>query len=136
MKSAFQSMATASCTGKRFGHNFVGDVCLNGCGMRQSELSHPAARPAPAQPDIFAGIADRVMTTGMHSPEHALAKDVSEWAGEGKSFSKFLGTIKRIGIDRAFMIFSQLRDRAHRERINNRGAMFMAYAKTKNTKTK
>lgn len=46
---------------------------------------------------------------GIHSEIHALAKDISEYCGEPKKFALYLGVIKRIGKDRAYRIFSELK---------------------------
>jgi len=46
---------------------------------------------------------------GMHSEIHALAKDISEYCKEPKKFALYLGVIKRIGKDRTYRIFSEMK---------------------------
>jgi len=46
---------------------------------------------------------------GIHSEIHALAKDISEYCGEPEKFALYLGIIKRIGKDRAYRIFSEIK---------------------------
>lgn len=46
---------------------------------------------------------------GIHSEIHALAKDISEYCGEPKKFALYLGVIKRIGKNKAYQIFSELK---------------------------
>jgi hypothetical protein len=46
---------------------------------------------------------------GIHSEIHALAKDISEYCREPKKFALYLGIIKRIGKNRAYQIFSEIK---------------------------
>ena len=46
---------------------------------------------------------------GIHGPIHALAKEISEYAGEPKKFPMYLGIIKNIGLRRAYQIFSKIK---------------------------
>jgi len=46
---------------------------------------------------------------GIHSQIHALAKEISEYAGEPKKFAMYLGIIKNIGLRRAYQIFSKIK---------------------------
>ena len=46
---------------------------------------------------------------GIHSEIHALAKDISEYCKEPKKFALYLGIIKRIGKNRAYQIFSEIK---------------------------
>ncbi len=46
---------------------------------------------------------------GIHSEKHALAKEISEYAGEPKKFAMYLGIIKNIGLRKAYRIFSKIK---------------------------
>lgn len=46
---------------------------------------------------------------GIHGPMHALAKEISEYAGEPKKFAMYLGIIKNIGLRKAYRIFSKIK---------------------------
>jgi len=46
---------------------------------------------------------------GIHSEIHALAKEISEYCKEPKKFALYLGIIKRIGKNRAYQIFSEIK---------------------------
>ncbi len=46
----------------------------------------------------------------IHSDMHALADEISGAFGERKLFARYLGTIKRIGLARARIIFSEVKE--------------------------
>jgi len=63
---------------------------------------------------------------GIHSEIHALAKDISEYCGEPKKFALYLGIIKRIGKDRAYKIFSEIKQL---KKIKSPAKLFMFLSK-------
>jgi hypothetical protein len=118
----------APCKGKKFGHNFayISGPCLN-CGISQRELSEKLkpkkikeALKKPPDP-----------ARGIHSVIHALAKDISEYCKEPKKFALYLGIIKRIGHDRAYQIFGELKQSKN---IKSRAKIFMYLSKDKEKK--
>jgi hypothetical protein len=118
----------APCKGKKFGHNFAyaGGPCLN-CGINQRELSAglkpkkiKEALKKPSDP-----------AKGIHSEIHALTKDISEYCKEPKKFGLYLGIIKRIGHDKAFQIFSEIKQS---KSIKSRAKLFMYLSKDKEKK--
>lgn len=60
----------------------------------------------------------------MHTEAHALAKDVSEYCNEPKQFAMFLGAITRIGLGRAYQLFSMMKDPT--TNVTQPGRWFMA----------
>lgn len=70
---------------------------------------------------------------GMHSEIHALAKDISEYCGEPKKFALYLGIIKRIGKNRAYQIFSEMKQSKN---IKSPAKLFMFLSKTKKSNVK
>lgn len=52
--------------------------------------------------------ADRPGRKWAHSPAHALADEISRAFGEPKKFAMYLGTIKRVGPERARQIFREI----------------------------
>ncbi len=46
---------------------------------------------------------------GIHSKIHLAAKEISEFCGEPKKFGMYLGIVKRIGPDAAYMILSEMK---------------------------
>lgn len=65
---------------------------------------------------------------GIHSEIHALAKDISEYCKEPKKFALYLGVIKRIGKNRAYQIFSEMKQSKD---IESRAKLFMYLSRTK-----
>ena len=75
----------------------------------------------------------------IHSEEHLLAAEISDFCGERKRFNLYLGTILRIGKQKAYQIFSEMKQREREylykpvnERppvIKNRGRYFIWKAK-------
>ena len=59
---------------------------------------------------------------GIHSEIHALAKDISEYCGEPKKFALYLGVIKRIGKNKAYQIFSELKQSKD---VDSKAKLFM-----------
>ncbi|MEK7536946.1 MAG: peptide deformylase [Patescibacteria group bacterium] len=57
----------------------------------------------------FAKIKKKKPERGIHGPIHALAKEISEYAGESKKFAMYLGIIKNIGLRPAYRIFSKIK---------------------------
>jgi hypothetical protein len=47
----------------------------------------------------------------IHSEEHLIAADISKYCGEPKRFNLYLGTILRIGKQKAYQIFSEMKQR-------------------------
>lgn len=70
---------------------------------------------------------------GMHSEIHALAKDISEYCGEPKKFALYLGIIKRIGKNRAYQIFSEIKQSKN---IKSSAKLFMFLSKSKKSNAK
>ena len=67
---------------------------------------------------------------GIHSDIHALAKDISEYCKEPKKFALYLGVIKRIGINRAYQILSEMKQLKD---VDSRAKLFMYLSKNKKT---
>ena len=111
----------ALCKGKKFGHNFPvpGGQCLN-CKISQKDLSKKPKRIKIKKPIDPA--------RGMHSDIHALAKDISEYCKEPKKFALYLGVIKRIGKNRAYQIFSEIKQS---KKIKTPGKLFVYLSKGK-----
>lgn len=65
---------------------------------------------------------------GIHSEIHALAKDISEYCKEPKKFALYLGVIKRIGKDRTYQIFSEIKQSKN---IKSPAKMFMFLSRDK-----
>jgi len=65
---------------------------------------------------------------GIHSEIHALAKDISEYCREPKKFALYLGIIKRIGKNRAYQIFSEIKQA---KEIKSPAKLFMYLSKDK-----
>lgn len=70
-------------------------------------------------------------TKGIHSDIHALAKDISEYCKEPKKFALYLGIIKRIGKNRAYQIFSEIKQSKN---IRSSAKMFLYLSKNKKDK--
>lgn len=70
---------------------------------------------------------------GIHSEIHALAKDISEYCGEPKKFALYLGIIKRIGKNKAYQIFSEIKQSKD---IKSPAKMFLYLSKDKKPKEK
>jgi hypothetical protein len=118
----------ASCKGKKFGHNFafVGGPCLN-CGINQSKLSKEF-KPKKINETIKK---PSDPAKGIHSAIHALAKDISEYCEEPKKFALYLGIIKRIGREKAYQIFSEIKQL---KTIDSRAKIFMYLSRNKENK--
>jgi len=118
----------APCKGKKFGHNFafVGGPCLN-CGISQNELSKEF-KPKKIK-EVIKKPSDPAK--GIHSATHALAKDISEHCKEPKKFGLYLGIIKRIGHDKAYQIFSEIKQS---KTIKSRAKIFMYLSRSKENK--
>lgn len=65
---------------------------------------------------------------GIHSEIHAIAKDISEYCKEPKKFALYLGVIKRIGKNRAYQIFSEMKQLKD---VDSRAKLFMYLSKNK-----
>lgn len=68
---------------------------------------------------------------GLHSEIHVLAKDISEYCQEPKKFALYLGVIKRIGFDKAYQIFSGIKQSRN---VKTPGKLFLFLSSTKNNK--
>ena len=64
---------------------------------------------------------------GIHSKNHALAKEVSEYCKEPQRFAAYLGIIKNIGHSKAYRIFSELKQNRD---VTNRGKWFFYKSKS------
>ena len=69
---------------------------------------------------------------GIYGPMHALAKEVSEYAGETKKFAMYLGIIKNIGLRKAYRIFSKIKQSKN---VKTPGRLFV-YESAHRKKTK
>jgi hypothetical protein len=77
----------------------------------------------------------------IHSEIHYIADEISKFCGEPEQFARYLGVIKRIGKQRAYEIWSEMKNAdqgylylpADRrpEPIKSRGKLFMWKAKRK-----
>lgn len=65
---------------------------------------------------------------GIYGPMHALAKEVSEYAGEPKKFAMYLGIIKNIGLRKAYRIFSKIKQSKN---VKTPGKLFVYESRTK-----
>ncbi len=65
---------------------------------------------------------------GIHSPIHALAKEISEYCGEPEEFAMYLGVVKNIGLTKAYRIFSEIK---HSPKVTTRGKLFLFKSKYK-----
>lgn len=63
----------------------------------------------------------------LHSGIHATAREVSVFCGEPKRFGQYLGIVKRIGMQRAYQIMSEIKQS---DGVKNRASLFMYKAKT------
>lgn len=64
----------------------------------------------------------------IHSPEHALAAEISAFFGERKKFAVYLGVIKRMGMAQARTLFSSIKsDEAN---VSSPRKFFMWMSKT------
>ena len=115
----------AACKGKKFGHNFLvpGGRCLN-CGISQKDLSEEP-KPKKLKQVLSQSFKSE---RGIHSEIHALAKDISEYCKEPKKFALYLGIIKRIGKNKAYQIFSEIKQL---KTIKSPAKMFMYLSKNK-----
>jgi len=68
---------------------------------------------------------------GIHSEIHALAKDISEYCKEPEKFALYLGVIKRIGKNRAYQIFSEIKQSKN---IKYPAKLFMFLSRENNKK--
>ena len=85
----------------------------------------------PIQESQHSLFAPKKPVHGMHSEIHALAKDISELCGEPKRFGRYLGTIKRIGVQAGYQVLSELRGAITRGNVKNPAALFMYKTKRK-----
>ena len=69
---------------------------------------------------------------GIHGPMHALAKEISEYAGEPKKFAMYLGIIKNVGLRKSFQIFSKIKQSKN---VKTPGKLFV-YESSYRKKTK
>ena len=80
----------------------------------------------------LAKIKARKPERGIHGPMHALAKEISEYAGEPKKFAMYLGIIKNIGLRKAYRIFSKIKQS---KSVKTPGKLFV-YESSYHKKTK
>lgn len=80
----------------------------------------------------FDKINEKKPERGIHGPMHALAKDISEYAGEPKKFAMYLGVIKNIGLRKAYRIFSKIKQSKN---LKTPGKLFV-YESSYSKKTK
>lgn len=93
----------ADCYKQKFGHNFLGNVCLK-CGALQGSSSRPVKKIEKLK---YSPI--RKENKNLHSDIHYVADEISQYFGERKKFGMYLGIIKRIGTDRAWQFFSEIK---------------------------
>ena len=122
------NLGQSSCKGKTHGHNFVGQVCI-ACAATQQEVNALFRGPGPVKTAPRIEYTPKEQQKGMHSELHALARDFSELAGEPKRFGQYLGVIKRIGLPRSYLLYSQAKDPTRK--IKHIGKWFMAMARLK-----
>ena len=48
---------------------------------------------------------------GIHSHEHEIAREISEYVGEPKKFALWLGIVKRVGAGQMIGLLKQMKDR-------------------------
>lgn len=94
------------CKGEKFGHNFEAGVCLK-CGVSQQELSHTAKKI-----EKIAYNPIRKINKNLHSDIHYATDEISNYFGERKKFGMYLGIIKRIGTEKAWQLFSEIKQNA------------------------
>lgn len=88
-----------NCAGQKFGHNFIGDICLN-CGVSQRELSYGK----PQKIEIV--MPAKKPFKNIHTDKHSLAKEICDFYKENK-FGTWLGIISRKGHQTAFEAFAE-----------------------------
>lgn len=105
----------APCYGQKFGHNFpyTGADCLK-CGVNQAELSGGMKKATGIK-----SISDTIIrrpkpNPNLHSDVHwlvdELRKTFGETAKKGKgSFGFYLGFVKRIGFQKAYQLWSEVK---------------------------
>lgn len=104
----------ADCYGQKFGHNYVGGICLK-CGGEQTPMKsiqnfHSA---------LWNGLENRIqrqkVNKCIHSELHELVdkmrKDFGEIATKGKgSFSYYLGMLKRVPNSTIYLWLAEIKD--------------------------
>lgn len=118
----------ADCYGKKFGHNFVADICLK-CGTSQRSLNHPVKKIEKLQYNPI-----RKENKNLHSDIHYVTDEISNYFGERKKFGMYLGIIKRIGTEKAWQFFSEIKQNA--EEAKKQGKILESPAKLFIWKTK
>lgn len=93
----------ADCYQQKFGHDFAGNICMK-CGAVQGNLNQPVKKIEKLK---YAPI--RKENKNLHSNIHYVADEISQYFGERKKFGMYLGIIKRIGADRAWQLFSEIK---------------------------
>lgn len=93
----------ADCKGKKFGHDFEAGVCLK-CGILQQSLNNSTKKI-----EKIAYNPIRKINKNLHSDIHYVADEISQYFGERKKFGMYLGIIKRIGTDKAWQLFSEIK---------------------------
>ncbi|MDP3057754.1 MAG: hypothetical protein Q8N37_04560 [bacterium] len=118
----------ADCQGKKFGHNFENGYCLK-CGVSQQQLSHPVKKIEKTKYNPI-----HKLNKNLHSDIHYVADEISLYFGERKKFGMYLGIIKRIGTDKAWQLFSEIKQNA--EEAKKAGKILESPAKLFIWKTK
>lgn len=98
----------APCSGQVFGHNYAGGICLV-CGGSQN----PAKKVSESRID-FTKRVQKKENKNIHSAIHDLTDRISSHFGERKKFGMYLGTIKRVGVQYASSIFSEIVEQQRR----------------------
>lgn len=93
----------AVCYGKKFGHDFAADICLK-CGVSQRELSHPVKKIEKLKYNLI-----RKENKHLHADIHYATDEISNFFRERKKFGMYLGIIKRIGTEKAWRFFSEIK---------------------------
>ena len=89
-------MKRPKCRGQRFGHNFAGSVCLNGCGTNQVDLSSPGKVRGVRwiNNDFFNGylgrLASRPRTAARNHREEITLPYMKHFIWEDRDGEKFL----------------------------------------------
>ncbi len=103
----------ADCYGQKFGHNYVGGICLK-CGGEQN----PFKKPDSFSNALWSGLENRIkrkVNTHIHSELHELVdkirKDFGETATKGKgSFGFYLRLLKPVPTHVIYMWLGDIKD--------------------------
>lgn len=114
-------MMTIQCAGKTHGHNFIGQVCINGCGMTQQDVNSLFRGDRKAPEQAYNPLKIERRGKGMHSKAHYIAREIAEEMGEIKQYKRYLGAVTRAGTEVATQIASEIRQSRG---VKNKPALF------------